>query len=108
MDDRVVAAFDDKPFGGRYLVVGTFSQTRVSGTGLVVNPIGIYPNPSSQTINIESLEAGKHVEVLNVLGREILSVRVPTTGPLTLDVSSLPAGLYYVSDGRSRTKFVKE
>ncbi|HET6400783.1 MAG TPA: T9SS type A sorting domain-containing protein [Candidatus Kapabacteria bacterium] len=67
----------------------------------------VYPNPASETITITSAGSTK-VEVLDILGREVLHETVPSNSPYTLDISSLPDGLYYVSNGHSRAKFVKE
>ncbi len=76
--------------------------------------VQIFPNPTSSSVTIASFKAGSMVHLLDVLGREVLYGTVPESGSLLLDVSLLPAGLYYVSgDGRangapSRMKFVKE
>jgi|GEM_PF-3581612 len=93
---------------GTELMVGEPSNDVVKDSSPFELSLVVYPNPASQTISIESLESGKQAHVLDVLGREVLCGTVPAAGPLTLDVSSLPAGLYYVSDCRSRAKFVKE
>ncbi|HEX5315549.1 MAG TPA: T9SS type A sorting domain-containing protein, partial [Candidatus Kapabacteria bacterium] len=90
------------------LMLGEPVSMDVMTSRLINSNLQIYPNPASQAISLESQEAGKPVEILDVLGQEVLSGRVPASGRLTLDISSLPAGLYYVSDGHSRTKFVKE
>ncbi|HET6400003.1 MAG TPA: T9SS type A sorting domain-containing protein [Candidatus Kapabacteria bacterium] len=61
-----------------------------------------YPNPARDMLNVEGF-SGK-VSILDALGRAHAC-------PLQngkLDISMLPAGIYYVSDGHSRAKFVKE
>ncbi len=72
------------------------------------NSSGCYPNPASFTIAITSSEAGSTVHVLDILGREVLHGVMPASGSLVLDVSALPSGLYYITDGSVRSKFVKE
>ncbi len=62
----------------------------------------IFPNPATTEIQIPSSE-GK-VSILDPLGR---SYEVKQTSNM-LDISSLPPGVYFVSDGQSRAKFVKE
>ena len=62
----------------------------------------IFPNPTTDKIQITSSEG--NISILDPLGR---SYEVKQTGN-TLDVSSLPSGVYFLSDGRSRAKFVKE
>jgi hypothetical protein len=66
------------------------------------NQESLYPNPSSNILNLAS-PAGA-ITILDPLGR---SYAVPRNGN-TLDISSLPPGVYFVSDGVSRAKFVKE
>jgi photosystem II stability/assembly factor-like uncharacterized protein len=68
----------------------------------------IYPNPAPSSVTITTFKAGSTVHLLDILGREVLQGVVPASGTLTLDVSSLPTGLYYISDGQTRAKFVKE
>ncbi len=62
----------------------------------------IFPNPATGKIQITSSEG--NISVLDPLGR---SYAIRQTGN-SLDVSSLPSGVYFVSDGHSRAKFVKE
>lgn len=47
------------------------------------------------------------IQVLDVLGRAVLNGMVPMNGPLQIDVSKLPAGTYYVIEGQTELKFVK-
>ncbi len=85
-----------------------FQELAVKVLPLIDSSLQIYPNPASETVSITSFEAGSTAHLLDILGREVLYGTVPESEPLTLDVSSLPSGLYYIIDGVSRTKFVKE
>ncbi len=62
----------------------------------------LYPNPAASILNVEN--AGGTITITDPLGR---TFEVKQTGN-TLDISSLPSGVYFVSDGHSRAKFVKE
>ncbi len=62
----------------------------------------IIPNPATSEIQITSTE--RNFSILDPLGR---TYEVRQSGN-TLDVSALPSGVYFVSDGHSRVKFVKE
>ncbi len=64
--------------------------------------ISAFPNPATNIITISS-SAGPF-SILDPLGR---SYEVKQSGN-TLDVSALPSGVYFVSDGQTRAKFVKE
>lgn len=67
----------------------------------------MYPNPASEIVIITSPDAGQQVQILDVLGREVASGVIPANGPLTMDVSKLPNGPYYVCEGRTEVRFVK-
>jgi hypothetical protein len=79
-------------------------QSGVSETTFKMDQLSIfcYPNPTSSILNIVSSTG--LLSIFDPLGR---SYEVKQTGN-TLDVSSLPSGVYFVSDGHSRAKFVKE
>ncbi len=62
----------------------------------------VLPNPAQTSITVSG--AGKVLEIFDALGR---SRECPRNGS-TLDISRLPAGVYYVSDGTHRARFVKE
>ncbi len=62
----------------------------------------IFPNPATNQIQI--ISGVGNISILDPLGR---SYEVKQTGS-TLDVSALPSGVYFVSDGHTRAKFVKE
>jgi hypothetical protein len=65
--------------------------------------IAIYPNPTSNLLHIESIS--NDIVITDLLGR-IRMRAVASDG--TIDVSSLPQGVYSISDGKSQTQFVKE
>jgi hypothetical protein len=90
------------------LIYGQLGAASVSMPATSTPDASIYPNPASSSITIASSEVRSTVYLLDMLGREVLHGVMPAYGPLTLDVSFLPSGLYYVSDGIMRAKFVKE
>lgn len=62
--------------------------------GLHDNPstqVSLYPNPSQHQISIKSKEKIKLLIVLDVLGNRVMS-----SSNTILDISSLPAGIYFV------------
>jgi hypothetical protein len=67
-----------------------------------------YPNPGKETVAIGFDYRLAPVRVLDILGREVRTTTMPESGPLILDISPLPKGIYYVMDDRERAKFVKE
>lgn len=77
---------------------------------------GVYPNPVSDKLNFSLASHGADaidVKIYNVNGQEVLSQEgvLPSNGVHTVDVSSLPAGIYFselTTEGAlpSRMKFV--
>ncbi|MDR1346432.1 MAG: Ig-like domain-containing protein [Bacteroidales bacterium] len=72
----------------------------------------IYPNPASGQLRISNyeLQGGEIVKIFNVMGQavETYSQAVSHDGAITLDVSTLPSGIYVLKIGNYKGKFVKE
>ncbi|OEK07799.1 hypothetical protein A8C32_15035 [Flavivirga aquatica] len=70
---------------------------------------GMYPNPTSNVLNINTKEVLEKVEIIDLLGKTVLSVRNVKD---QLNVSSINKGLYIIKlrspKGISTKKFVKE
>jgi hypothetical protein len=56
----------------------------------------LYPNPTTGIVNIDSAEAMRPVQILNILGIAVMSGVTSAQGQLTLDLSALPSGVYFV------------
>ena len=89
--------------GGPLAILEPAPSSVVDQTTIGANVTYIYPNPARRNSITVDLEKGV-LSILDPLGR---SYEVKQSGN-TLDVSALPSGVYFVSDGRSRAKFVKE
>jgi hypothetical protein len=72
--------------------------------------VKLYPNPTSTSLTIEAKDAIESISIYNVLGQEVIS-KNPMSSTMTLDVSNLQNGLYFVNstiDGKTATtKFIK-
>ncbi|MBC7863741.1 MAG: CotH kinase family protein [Bacteroidia bacterium] len=70
------------------------TETKIAGTK-------IFPNPASEKINLEFQKkspADVQIKILNVQGKEMMNVNVAkNTASISLDVSSLPAGIYFLN-----------
>jgi Secretion system C-terminal sorting domain/BNR/Asp-box repeat len=64
--------------------------------------LSVFPNPATSSITLSSTNGP--ISILDPLGRVY---KVPQSGNM-LDISSLPSGVYFITDGYSRSKFVKE
>lgn len=93
-----------------------FSISSVRETNVAGN---IYPNPATSYIEISTrgLQPSADVNVYDVLGRRVLNTHssyhnvtfnpVPRVELMRLDVTALPAGVYFVRMGKQMLKFVK-
>jgi hypothetical protein len=75
--------------------------------------IEIYPNPAGNIVSIVAGNASiQQIKVLNVLGVEVLPIRESHESEITLDISRLPSGTYFLQIGTSNgtvlRKIVKE
>ena len=90
----------------------------------VVNPSGItsytknmgyislYPNPTNSMLNLSISQFDnlkmQDVEVTNVLGEVVYHSQIATSSNYQIDVSTLPAGIYFVRLGGNTQKFIKQ
>ncbi|MQP52622.1 MULTISPECIES: T9SS type A sorting domain-containing protein [unclassified Flavobacterium] len=86
-------------------------NTILSSDNFNVTKVKLYPNPTSNILNIEAGANIQSIAVYNVLGQEVMN-REANDSTISLDVSSLNAGVYVIKtmiDGNvSSTKFIKE
>jgi Concanavalin A-like lectin/glucanases superfamily/Secretion system C-terminal sorting domain len=68
-----------------------------------INKLGIYPNPVSTTLNIQT-ENNSDFLILNLLGQEVLRGQTAQA----VDVSVLPQGSYILKLGTEQRQFVKQ
>jgi hypothetical protein len=99
-----IAYFDDIYFS---VNPGTVLNTN----NFTISKVKLYPNPTSNVLNIESLGTIQIISVYNVLGQEVINKALNSTST-SLDISSLNSGIYVVKtvvDGvTSSTKFIKQ
>jgi hypothetical protein len=72
--------------------------------------VSIYPNPVKNELFIQSEQPVEKVEIINLSGRTVETLRATSlqNGAQSINVSSLPAGVYLVKIGTEIRKFVKE
>jgi hypothetical protein len=96
------------------LVLQTVSGIHAVETGRAPS-LQVYPNPTSGQLRIENYEAAMGaIGVYDVIGRVVHTANVETghatslQSDATIDISHLPAGVYFVRIGNSTAKVVKE
>jgi hypothetical protein len=65
--------------------------------------IRIYPNPANDRLYISDAQSNVSFVISNIIGEELIKGQT-TGGTQSIDISALPAGLYFIN----RIKFVKE
>jgi len=89
-----------------------FSSVNLNSTSFINgSKVKLYPNPTSNILNIESVGTIQNISIYNVLGQEVMN-KLTNETLVSLDVSGLNAGVYVIKtviDGTvSSTKFIKE
>jgi hypothetical protein len=108
-DGKAIAIFYGLSFKQEgLLVAGVPVSSGVEPSVQPVSIIRVYPDPAVETLTILSSDVHQEIRIFDPLGRSVLLGRLDDQGMAMIDVSSLPQAIYYVSDSRSRAKFVKE
>lgn len=103
--DNVYFDLNDKWFG--------IKSAPTSVSQVEVNPIQLFPNPASQTVQVTgNFELSDNYSITDVQGRIILSGNMGSTNQ-TIDIQTLDAGVYMFQvikkDGKvSQQKFIKQ
>jgi hypothetical protein len=96
---------------GNYVFIDSFSvSSSMSNEEFNSNSFSIYPNPTSDVLNISNINniEIKNVSITDINGRTIRNVNAANS----INVSDLNAGVYFVTiettEGKSTNKFIKE
>lgn len=82
-----------------YTFPSVVTATRGAAT---LAPLALYPNPASGTVRITQPAADGNVAIYDATGKLCLQTKLPASG--TLDISTLPTGLYQVRTGHATGK----
>ena len=74
------------------------------------NELSIYPNPSSTILNIEGsiINENKEIQIVDLLGNLILKYMPLNTSHVSIDISGLNNGAYFIHINKSTYKFIKQ
>lgn len=59
--------------------------------------ISLFPNPTNGSFSINCNEAINHIEIFNKLGERIYKSKINEPKSITVDISEIPAGIYFVT-----------
>lgn len=77
------------------------------------NIINIFPNPASDAITVSyhgDEDAIQHITIYNVSGKKMKAITTAVTGaynPITIDISNLSGGYYFLEVQTSKNKYVE-
>ena len=93
---------------GAVATIEVLDRPRQSDTQPVVGAdVLLFPNPASETITVQAAEAIDLVTVFNLRGQEVLRQRFTETDRVTLDVSTLAPGVYFISSQTGKERYTK-
>ena len=97
---------------GTYIVDNiTLGATVLSIKNNSVLDFSMYPNPTSNMLNISAKETIQDTQIFNVLGKNVMNVKV-NNRKASIDVTNLATGIYLVKYSVNGTigtaKFVKQ
>jgi predicted outer membrane repeat protein len=97
----------------------TFRSAKIYLIGLDINEqftakeVRVFPNPASTLIQLDQVELGSNISVTDLGGRILLSQNVTNTGIQTVQLESLPSGMYILlireqNGAQASARFVKQ
>ena len=109
-------------WAGKITLASDSSDTGYNNTGNLVTisntasvsdfenlKISMYPNPSSDFINISNDNLSiKNIKIFNVIGKKIAEINVNDNKIINIDIQNLSKGIYLLSaDNKATVKFIK-
>ena len=87
------------------------TNAALSTNDFALEEVKVFPNPSQSTWNIKSTSTINTVQLFDVLGRNVMSLK-PNNLEAKLDAQNLPKGLYFATVttelGSSTIKLIRE
>ena len=108
-----VSPFGDSVDNAGFVYIDNILLTTnsLSNNSFNLSKVSLYPNPTTNVLNIESVGTIQNIAIYNVLGQELMN-KSTNEALVSIDVSVLNAGVYVITtriDGNvSSTKFIKE
>jgi len=93
-----------------FYIRGTVGVTSGTLDNSVLSPsIKIYPNPTSDQLNISGLlTTQKLISITNVIGEVVKTVETNSNQSLNIDIENLSPGVYFIVANNRALKFIKE
>jgi hypothetical protein len=78
------------------LVHGKLATAGVEQFEQLIYGTFVYPNPATDVVKIHSIHPHEAVHIIDLLGRDVLQASLSSEANATLNISSLPRGIYMV------------
>jgi hypothetical protein len=93
--------FIDNPYLATVIWGGPIAQNRwptlhYTPTFNLENAVSIYPNPSTDSVNISTTVSLEKIEIININGQIIQQIKSPEPQNETYTVNNLPQGFYFL------------
>ncbi len=93
----------DFGYGTEYIYRATTEYTDIENTKST--DFAVYPNPASKIVNIRFAKVGNYdVKIYSADGRLVRALDLSNSAMQSIDISSLPAGIYYVKTDNLKTQ----
>jgi hypothetical protein len=69
--------------------------------------MNVFPNPAGSHIQVVNVKPETHISVINALGEKVLEEEGKGSENITINVESLPAGIYFLKTAGNTRRFVK-
>jgi photosystem II stability/assembly factor-like uncharacterized protein len=98
VNSKPIGVFSGPPYQGTTssILRGEKLTNSVNGDGKIHYHQRVFPNPARYEIYISSVEEASPYKIVDVFGRSVLSGMVLDRATLSVDVSSLSSGVYFV------------
>ena len=71
--------------------------------------ISVYPNPANSNLTIANIESTDlNIEIMDITGKVIKQQALNGASKITLDISNLSSGIYFIKIGSEFKKFIKK
>jgi hypothetical protein len=74
-----------------------------------VKSLSVYPNPANSNLTIANIESTDlNIEIMDITGKVIKQQALNGASKITLDISNLSSGIYFIKIGSEFKKFIKK
>lgn len=78
---------------GRFAVTDANSALEIPQNNALIS--GVYPNPAEEKLNVV-IDGAAEIALIDAYGKIVSSANTPASGIVEMDLTALPAGMYYV------------